>query len=180
MFSAEIPEGSQLAFSEKLDLFTKPVADVGLTDVSWVSYRPINQYCSQSSIDFLINNQGQSFLDFDKSYMNITLRVLQGDGKLIPPYTPGQTDVPDVSRCSIINCLYLALWSQIKVELNSTLISNGNDSLAYINYIEALLTNSISAKTSQMQTMGYYEDSASFMNDTDPIRGGMLFFNYIA
>ncbi len=115
MANVEIPEDSQLAFSENLSLFSKPIVDVGLTEVIIVEYRPVHQYLSQGSIDFVISNNGQTYINCKKSYIRTTLKVLPVNGQPIPLIDPEETDVPDISRYALINCIHYALWDQVNL-----------------------------------------------------------------
>lgn len=111
-----------------LDLFDVPPTDLSLTASRFV---PINPFTTGvHPIDFQIDPQ-EDFIDLSNSYFELDLRL-----KL-----DNNTDILAATQVSLCNNIAHAIFKQINVRLNGTLISPQTDTYHHKSFIDTVLNN---------------------------------------
>ena len=142
----------------KLDIFIVPPTQTSIERGSTVKYNPIASSADGTPTEFSITGGGQDYIDLSNTELYINVKVLRADNTPITATDPVRP----------INLLLHSLFSEVDISLNDTLVTSSNNTYAYRAYLETLLSNEPSAKTSQLTSALYYKDVAGHMNDSNP------------
>src|SRR5437867_8049880 len=157
---AFIHQGSSVCTSPQLDLFTTPMTQTSIESGSWAEFNPVSAISDSMPIEFEINGAGTSYIDLSQTQLIVRVQLLKGDG----------TAIDNTSHVAPCNLLLHALFSEIDVKLNCTLITSSNNTYPYRAYIETLLSYGRDAKRSQLTSALYYKDEAAMMGSKRAIR----------
>jgi hypothetical protein len=141
---------SQLAYQDNLSLFTVPASNLGVSDVRYLTHKPINQFNADGGIvKFHISGAGQSYLSLNEVYIKTVVSIVDADGKAIPEpplvtntiatAATADDDNDDDEECtvdkasdlptegpwsvSVVNYLAQSLWHQCEVRFNDVLVT---------------------------------------------------------
>ena len=143
------------AMKNELALFHPGARERAVKSVHWVNHRPVSQINNTSAIEFDVSGTQVAYILPSKTRLNVKLRLLKENGEVVEP-----TD--DVS---LVNLALHSLFRQVDVSLNQTLItSTVGVNYGYKAMIDALLSYNFDVKESQIQSEGYYKDTAFFMD----------------
>ena len=180
MTSYYIPE-SQEAHSAKLGLFFLPPTDVGIESYHFLEFRPSAKANEGDCIEFNIDNQTASYIDLSKCKLHVQAQILQGDGEVIPPITTvtdsdtgkPKLNIPDEARVAIANMFYGAMFRQVEVMLQQTVISpHVGTNYAYKAYFDTMFYASREEQITEASNMLYEKEFYEFMGDVDPFSSG--------
>ena len=168
----------KIVHGEDLALFAAPSFNAAVDRVQWVDYQPTSQIRDQSPIEFTIPASGAQYINLNRSYLFLKIRILKADGSTLEDTVEsiraggkdGEKDEPE--EVGIINIPFDSIWSQVDVYLQQKLVSNSGTNFAYKAIIETLLNYGDAAKNSQLQTRGYYKDTSSNIHTASPVEGG--------
>ena len=71
----------QVGYPEELSIFEKPAKNLGIKQARCITYYPVNDFSSQGVIQFRVNNNSSSYLDLSKTRLNITCKIVKGNGE---------------------------------------------------------------------------------------------------
>lgn len=144
-----------------LDLFSVPANQVAVQSQFYEDIRPLSQF-QQTPLEFDTNLQGDTYTDLSKSKLFLKVRILKSDG----------TSVSEADSVSPVNLFLHALFKQVDVYLNRSLVSSSGDMYAFKAYLKTLFNSSGDEKATSLQSQLYYKDTAGFMAETSPNSGG--------
>jgi len=101
-----------------------------------------------SAIDFTINASDTDYLDLNDSLLYLRLKVTTSDGK----------NIAAASLSTPSNFFMNALFSDVMLSLNDTVIEGGNHLYPYKSTIESIFSLNSEAKRIQLLPMGYQDD----------------------
>ena len=105
---------------------------------------------SSSTIDFMIYGSENEYLDLNDTFLYISLRVLTSDGK----------NLADTSLVTPANYFLNALFDDVTLTLNDTIIEGGSHLYPYKATIESIFGFNKETKAIQLAPMGFEEDVA--------------------
>ena len=82
--SEKVIESAELAYEDSLNLFNVPTSNLGVTDVKFLKYKPINQFTSEGAVRFYVPGVGPSYIDLSGATLKTVVRILRSDGSPIP------------------------------------------------------------------------------------------------
>ena len=172
---------SQEAHSSKLGLFFVPPTDVGIESYHFLEFRPSAKANEGDCIEFNIDNQTASYIDLSKCRLHVQAQILKGDGEKLPAITtvtdpetkkPKQ-NIPDESRVAICNMFFGAMFRQVEVMLQQTVISpHVGTNYAYKAYFDTMFYGSSKEQETEGSNMLYEKEFYDFMGDVDPFSTG--------
>lgn len=140
--------------STDLDLFAPPVVESGCLTGSYVEFKPL-QAIGAGPITFFVPPSTDKYIALDRTLLKVTIKVTDSAGAAM-----AATDV-----VSLTNYPLNTLFSNVKIELNSTQIGNSGYLNHYRAYLETLLSFSDISKNSHLTSALYYQDKAGKMDD---------------
>ena len=180
MTSYYIPE-SQEAHSSKLGLFFLPPTDVGIESYHFLEFRPSAKANEGDCIEFNIDNQTASYIDLSKCTLHVQAQILQGNGEILPSVNTSIDEetgkpvvsVPNAARVAICNMFYGAMFRQVEVMLQQTVISpHVGTNYAYKAYFDTMFYASEDEQITKGSNMLYEKEFYDFMGDVDPFSSG--------
>ena len=152
-----------------LDLFSLPPNQVAILKQYYEDVRPISQYHGLNPLSFEVNLQGDVYTDLAKCKLFLKVRILKADGSRL---VPGDQVTP-------VNLMFHAMFSEVDVRMNGTLVHSSGNMYPYIAYLHTLLRESQQAKKTKLTEQLFYPDSAGFFEETNPNGGNFgLFTRY--
>jgi hypothetical protein len=168
---------SQLSFDSCLEFFSSPASNLGITDMKVLKYKPLNAYDSNSAIRFHVPNVGSSYIYLPETRLEVIARILQADNEKLPPMPSAPADGEEmdneskknlnIANVGPVNAWIHALWDQIEVYANDTLICGGATGYSYKAMMNLLLNTSDSAKLSYLQSHLFFADTPRYMNSVN-------------
>ena len=143
-------------YSDSLDLFTRPAADMGLLKRQWVDTSPINSITEDSPIEFNIPANTLRYIDLSRTFLNVKIKVLKQDG----------TEMEEVTQLAPVNLTLHSLWRQVDFSLGQVPLPGVGVNYSYKAIIDTLLEKNATSKESQLQGQFYHKDTAGKMDAT--------------
>lgn len=85
----EILTDGGMGYSSEFALFTRPISNVGTSEVNLLKYRPTNDITnSESPIEFRVPSSGTLYTDFRRSKLHVRCKIVQGSGAALPSPSP--------------------------------------------------------------------------------------------
>ena len=161
---AFIHQGSCACSSPQLDLFSTPMTQTSVESGTWAEFNPTSAISDSMPIEFDVSGAGTSYIDLAQTQLDVRAQLLKGDG----------TAIDNTTHVAPCNLFMHALFSEIDVKLNGTLITSSNNTYPYRAYIETLLSYGRDAKKSQLTSAMYYKDEGgdTGFEEGDPHAGG--------
>ena len=178
----KVLEASDLAYEDTLNLFSVPASNLGVTDVKYLSHKPVNQFSTESEAKFHVPGVGTSYIDLSNVYLATRVRIVRGDGSLVPERgtepdadaaTAGEESVSaDEGVWSVgpVNNLAQGLWDQVEVRLNDRVVTGGQTGYSYKALMNTLLGET-ELNDSELECAMFHKDSAGFMDDVSLLIG---------
>jgi hypothetical protein len=142
----------------ELDIFTPPCIQTSVLGGDWQDYLPVQSISKDGPITFLIPGQGSNYLDLSKTLLYVRFKIKNGS-------TGGAlTENDDVG---IVNNTLNSLFSDVKLEMNQTCVSNSNHMNHYRAYLETLFNFNETAKNSHLTSSLFYQDNAGSFDKLD-------------
>lgn len=150
------------AIRNELALFQQEPKERSIQAIKWINFRPTSQVSNTSAIEFNIPGTSSDYIHLPKSWLKIQCRILRTDG----------TPVDNTDDVALVNLSMHSLFRQVDVLLNQKPInSNVGLNYPYKSMIDTLVNYSHDVKDSQLQSEGYFKDTAFFMDDTQSNAG---------
>ena len=133
----------------ELRVFDHEMPQIVIEDANFVDINPQTSLSeSANTIEFYINGSETEYLDMNDTLLYLRLNVVAGDGKHL---TKGSLVTP-------ANFFMNALFSDVTLQLNDTVIEGGNQLYAYKSTFESIFGFSNAAKKIQLRPMGFNDD----------------------
>ena len=133
----------------ELEVFGQQFAQIVIDAASFVDVNPQTSLSENAStIEFVINGSEAEYLDLNDTLLYLRVKVTTGDGKTLPA---GSTATPS-------NFFMNALFSDVTLQLNDTVVEGGNQLYAFKSTFESIFAFTNAAKKIQLRPMGYCED----------------------
>ena len=129
------------SFSE-LELFKRPVVQRNILNGKFKKIYPITKLEDSGSIEFLIENATDHFLDLRQSFPNIKFKLLNRNG----------SNLAADAKSSLVNYPVVSLFHQVEVLLNGILISSSTNTLR----IQSHVGGSLSIQSRRKNLIPYY------------------------
>ena len=181
--SEKILESSELSYEDTLNLFNVPASNLGISDVKYLTYKPVNQFSSEGNVKFHVPGVGTSYIDLTEVYLLTQLRIVKSDGSHLDPRpsrkaTPGRSDsdkeaMHDEGDASVgpVNSIGTALWDQVEVRFNDRVVAGGQTCYSYKSLINLLLCEE-DVNDSELECAMFHKDTAGYMDDVSLLSGG--------
>ena len=158
-------DGSEEGFERGLDLFKPPPVNTAVYKREWVSYRPVSQITKGSPIQFTIPGTSSDYKDLKKMMLYLKCRIKKQNGTPI-------TKEDSVGFC---NLTLHTLFRQVDFCLQQMGMTSGVGlNYPYKAMMDTLLQFEEDTKETYLGSELYYKDSANYMDDADPQKGGNL------
>lgn len=138
-----------------LDLFSMPPTQTSLETGQFVEYHPLAAITQGSPIEFTVRGAGEEYLDLGNTYLHVRAKIVNADG------TATGKDVV----VGPVNYWLHALFSQVDISLNDTVVTDSTLTYPYRAYIEAALSYGNEAKKGYMTSAMYYRDTPGKFDD---------------
>jgi hypothetical protein len=145
----------------QLDLFTCPPTQVACLKQYYEVIRPISQFQGYGPIQFQTSLQGDFYTDLSKSKLFLKCRLLKPDG----------SSFSNEDSVTPVNLFLHALFSEVDVRMNDTLVASSGNMYAYTSYFQTLLRSSAEEKKNVLTEQLYMADTPGWMDSTD-YKGG--------
>ena len=132
------------------------------TPNQFVVKHPITPLREQSPIEFIIENNGHSFIDLRKTRLHIKCKLVKPNGD----------PVSATDKITLVNMPLQSLWRHVEVYFQNKLVSSSDNSYPYKAMLDVLCNYSEDCKESQLQPQLYYKDTCGYMDATDTAIGG--------
>lgn len=180
----KVLESTDLAYDDTLNLFSLPLSNMGVTDVKYLTHKPINQFSTEGDVKFHVAGAGTAYIDMASVYMKTSVRIVKADGSKLPvkskrkdsPEDGDGGGAPDTSKegewsVGAVNNLAHALWDQVEVRLNDRVVTGGQTGYSYKALINTLLGER-ELNDSQLECAMFIKDTANCMEDVSLDFGG--------
>ena len=140
------------------DIFTPAFVQSDIEHGLFEDIYPITKLDDNEPVEFNIDNSTDKFLDLVNSTLNISCKIVKGNG----------TNLQDTDAAvTFINYPISSLFSQVDVSLGGNVISSSTNTYSYRAFIETMLNYGKEAKKSHL-TMGLFEkDTSSHMDENN-------------
>lgn len=115
----------------------------------------------QTSLEFETNLQGDTYTDLSRSKLFLKVRILKADGNRLD----------ETVKVSPVNLFFHALFKQVDLYFNRTLVSSSGDTYALKAYLKTLFNSTADEKSTLLQGQLFFRDTPGFMGETSPNSG---------
>ena len=140
-----------------LALFSVPPNQIAVQGHFYEDIRPVSQF-QQTPLEFETNLQGDTYTDLSKSKLFLKVRILKANGNKLD----------ETAKVSPVNLFFHALFKQVDVYFNRTLVSSSGDTYALKAYFKTLFNSTAEEKSTALQGQLFYRDTPGFMAETSP------------
>ena len=177
MGDTSVLQGADLGYSEQLAIFSKPIQNVGVNDITFVPYYPVNEFTSQGVIEWHVPGTGRQYLDLSKTRLAVKCQVVKKNKASSTTAkdnteTSTSADGTDLAKVGPINNFLHSLWSRVDISLQDKLLTPADTNYSYMAYFKNLLDTSRAVKNGQLQSQLWYKDTAKYVSAKDPKLGG--------
>jgi len=152
-------EGSIDIHPDDLALFQVPPTESAYDRIQWIEHRPVASIKERNPIEFIISGSGTQYIDLKETLLRIRVKV-----------TNSTKDSATVA--GLVNLPLHTLWDQVEVSLQQKIINPSSQHYGYKALIETLMSFGSDAKSSLLQSAGFYKDIASHIDKPNPVSGG--------
>ena len=136
----------------ELRIFDQELAQVVVEAASFIDINPTTSLSENANtIEFCINGSESEYLDMNDTVLYLRLHVTGADGKALAT----------TSVVTPANYFMNALFKDVTLQLNDTVIEGGNQLYAYKSTFESIFGFSGETKRMQLRPMGYNDDEAA-------------------
>lgn len=146
---------TEIGYSERLDIFSRNVEDMGILNKQWVEIGPCNALTQDSPLEFNLPGNSLRYIDLSNTFINIKMQVLKGDG----------TDLTEEAQVAPVNLSLQSLWRQVDISLGQVPLSGVGVNYAWKALIDTLLETNSTSKHTQLQGQLFKKDTAGNMED---------------
>lgn len=144
------------------DIFSRPPTELGLDEVQEHEILPLTALGSNSStIEFSITGAGDEYIDLSSLRLYLQVTVKDTDGK-----------APEADKVSLVELWPQALFRQVDLYLNGTLVTTSSNLYNYAAYISTLLSFPKDVKDAQVEALEHikgWEVEAGGKNSNETI-----------
>ena len=140
------------------DIFFTPPTQTSVSIRRKVDFHPIANITDLGPLEFSIPGCEDDYWDLNDHCLELRLKVVKNDGK----------DIAAADKVGPVNFLLHALFSQIDIHLNGTLITTPSNAYPYKAYIEKQLNYGSETKKTLFGCELYHKDTAGKMDIHDP------------
>ena len=144
-------EADITTINSELMLFTPPLVNKGISNVSWSESRPVNSI--SDGIEISLKASGGQYLDLERCRLKARFKIIESDGK----------DLDASVQVAPVNLTLHSLFKQCDVYLQHQLVSTSGNLYPYKALMDVLLGFGEDAKKSHLQASMYYKDFAGRM-----------------
>ena len=135
----------------ELQLFSSPAPQAVVDSAIFMDVNPTTSLSESSgTIDFVINGSGTDYLDLNDSLLYVRLKVLGADLRAMA----------DTYNATPSNFFLNALFSDVTLTLNDTVVEGGNHLYPYKATMDAIFNFNADAKRLQLEPAGFCNDEA--------------------
>jgi hypothetical protein len=120
-----------------------------------VKFFPINDFSQTGIIQYMVSNQGSSYIDLSKTRLHVCCKIVKKDGKAMKSGADANAE-----NCAPINNFLHSLFRRVDVQLNGKTVSSAHDGYPYLAYFNNLLYTNNAMKQGTLQTEMFYSDTA--------------------
>ena len=138
---------SEAVYSDKLAIFSKPLADVSVLKREWVNTQPTTEWGKGSTINFGVSGETNAYIDLKSTKLRETIQIVDSKGAPI---------AADAS-VGIANQILHSMWSQVDLTLQHTTIKSLWPYYAYkaiIDKTDSSTLDNISLRIREASTCG--------------------------
>ena len=146
-------EADITTINSELMLFTPPLVNKGISNVSWSESRPVNSI--SDGIEIMLKASEGQYLDLERCRLKARFKIIESDGK----------DLDANVQVAPVNLTLHSLFKQCKVYLQHQLVSTSGNLYPYKAIMDVLLGYGDDAKKSHLQASMYYKDFAGRMEN---------------
>lgn len=150
-----------------MEFITFDKTTVSSTPHQFVVKHPITPLREYSPIEFIIENNGHSFIDLRKTRLHIKCKILKPNGEPISAS----------DKVAFVNMPLQSLWRHVEIYFQNKLVSSSDNCYPFKGMLDVLCSYSEDCKESQLQPQLYYKDTAGYMDSLDPVIGGNIGLN---
>ena len=150
---------------DTLNLFSVPENQISVSGHHYEDIRPVSQF-QQTPLEFETQLQGGFYTSLSASKLFLKVRILKADGSRLK----------DTDNVAPVNLFFHALFKQVDVYFNRTLVSSSGDNYAIKSYIKTLFNTTNIEKSTSLQSQLFYKDTSGFMAETSPNSGKLNMF----
>jgi hypothetical protein len=151
-------EPCRLACSKsELDLFAPMLVQTDEESANFLEIQPTNAI-NDTCIEFQVHGTPEDYLDLANTYLHVNVRVTKHD----------KSAIAATEKVAPINNFLHALFSQIDVYMNNTLVSSNDNLYPYRAYLETLLSYGDEAKDGPLAMSLWHKDTGGKMDSADP------------
>ena len=161
----QVLKDSFTAYSDQLAIFDKPIQNVGVKDVRCIEFQPVNDYTSQSAVEFNIPSNSAYYVDLKKTILHVRCKVTKADGSSI------HNNIDKGTVVGVVNNFLNSMFSRCDLALQDHVMTSSDQTYAYRAYFDNLLYTNSQQKVTSLQTELYYPETGSKMtsyNCLDP------------
>lgn len=141
------------AHTESLALFSNPLINSGIERKYYTSYRSTNQTDISNPVEFYIPGNTSDYVDLAATHLRLKLKITKLDGSSL---TAEDYVVP-------VNMPIHAIWSNVEVFLNETMVSSSGTMYAHKAYIDTLLMQKSKEKEISGEQMFDFDEYGPLM-----------------
>ena len=134
-----------------LDLFSVPASQTSVTEGQFIEFHPLSSLSYGAPIEFAISGATSEYIDLSNTFLHVRAKITKADGSDLDPDT-------DVAPC---NYYLHALFNQVDISLNDTLITPSENTYAFRSILEVSLNYGREAKKSHLTAALFYRDSSA-------------------
>ena len=155
---------SYLAYPEELAIFDKAVQNVGVKDVRCIEFQPVNDFTSQSIIEFSIPSNSACYIDLKKTTLNIRCKVTKADGS-------NTNAIITENVVSTVDNFFNSMMSRCDLALQDRVMTSSDQTYPYRAYLDNFLYNNALQKNTALKTELYYQEAGSHMTVFNWLQG---------
>ena len=148
----------ECGLSELIELPMETPTQRQIVDSSYMYVHPVGSLVDAKEVEFLINNDGQKFLDLANSEVLTTFRVKKGK----------DVDLTATDKVSVINYIAATMFNTIDVWLGNVLITERTPNQAFRAMVEIITGYGRDAAESWLQNALFFKDTAGQMDNSNP------------
>jgi len=142
---------NQACLKTELSLFDPPLTQVTMERAVWVDVYPLTSLDGNGPIEFSFMGTQDEYLDLNDTVLYVKMKVTKKDGTVL-----GAT-----AHATPANLTLAALFSDISLTLNDTVIEGGHFLHPYKAIMSSLLQFDESMKSTQLLLAGYHDTDAT-------------------
>ena len=151
--------GSGAVYSDKLAIFSKPIADVSVLKREWVNIQPTTEWGKGSTINFEVSGETNAYIDLKSTKLRATIQIVDSKGAPI---------AADASVGIVNQILYsTCMLSQVDLTLQHTTIKSLGPYYAYKAITDKILNSSIDDDNRKDRLSMYIKDRGENIGSTD-------------